>query len=388
LVKDLDELADQYVIVNLDGSLSVPSPNTVTVDRDLLDYRRVVSVTVTSILKDVEIKDIYREDRRTLQIKNTTAQPLITRYGTIEAKATQEFVYDNPLGVIPVVCFHNRRSANETNGRVIYAADMLLLSRYDDLASKTIDASALMGTPIPVWENVSSVQDEKAALETVNGHYEPNLDGIYEPVSAINFDPNAGMFTTGAFSFKGPPIGFTKDIRDTLKLLFLLILEEHQIPETIWGGEMGQARATSVVQMKTFHSMIKGYRLDLEGTFEPEKGRIEGMIGLASLWLRTKALTDKKLVVDAIAARWPALDEMDETIMLDRVKYLHDGGMLSDVTTVELLDVVEDPAGEVEKAKAEAAAKQDAFDAAMNADLQNDPLVDPNADPNAQGAAA
>jgi hypothetical protein len=384
LLRDLDELGDQYAIVNLDGSISIPSPDTVTVERDILDYRRVTAIKVTTKLKDFEIVDTYTATLRTIAIKNITSAPLDTAYGPIESQATLTLEYDNPLGVIPVTSFHGRRSANETNGRVVYADDILLLSRYDDLTNKGIDAAALMGTPIPVWSNVTDVEEEKAALETETGH----LDAEGNAETAIDFDPNAGIITTGNFDFKSPGAGFTQDIRDMLKLLFLLILEEHQIPETVWGGELGQARATSVEQMKTFHAMIEGFRTDLEGTFAPDKGRIEGLQGLVSVWLRTKALTDKKLVVDALALDWPALAMMDEKLMFEKVKYLGDTGRLSDVSVVDLLDVVEDPEGEVEKAKAEIDANRDPFDADIDEGLADEDDGDPEEDADIDDEAA
>jgi hypothetical protein len=390
LIKDLQELADQYVIVNLDGSISVPSPDTVTVQRDKLDYRYVMSVTVTNRLPDAVIKDIYYPDRREIVIENIIDKPLTTRYGIIQPKATETITFDNPLGVIPVACFHNRRSANETNGRVEYSGDMLLLSRYDDLATKTIDAAALMGTPIPTWEGVD-VDSEKAKLETSTGKYVANAEGEYEPEKAVQVDLTGGMFTSGTFSLKGPTGGFTDDIRATLKLIFLLILEEHGIPEAIWGGEMGQSRSTSVEQMKTFHATIDGFRLDLEGMFTPEQGRIEGLLGLASLWLRVKALTDRQIVVDAMAVDWPVLAQTDKKLIFEKLKWLKEQGLISDVTAVDQCDVVEDPEGEVEKARAEAEARKDAFDKAMAADLEDDPLVKPDAeepDPEDEKAAA
>jgi hypothetical protein len=376
LLRDLDELGDQYCIVNLDGSISIPSPDTVYVRRDPLDYRRVTAISVFTKLNDVEVKDTYTATKRTIDIKNTTTEAIDTRYGKISEGGIRTLEFDNPLGVIPVTSFHGRRSANETNGRVVYADDILLLSRYDDLANKGMDAAALMGTPIPVWSGVTDVDEEKESLETETGTYD--VEGNAE--TAINFDVNAGVITTGNFDFKSPGIGFTKDIRDILKLLFLLILEEHQIPETVWGGELGQARATSVEQMKTFYAMIEGFRTDLEGIYDPDKGRVEGLMGLANVWLRTKALTDKRLVVDALTAAWPALAQTDEKLMFEKVKYLGDTGRLSDVTVVEILDVVEDAKGELEKARAEAEEKADAFDAAMAADLEDDPLVKPDAD--------
>ena len=61
-------LGDQFVIINADGTWSVPSPDTVIVDRDPYDYRPVLAVRVETKLTDFTIIDEYREDGRTVTI--------------------------------------------------------------------------------------------------------------------------------------------------------------------------------------------------------------------------------------------------------------------------------------------------------------------------------
>ncbi len=69
LYRDHMGLGDQYVIVNADGSLSVPSPDTVTEEHDPLDYRAVTAVRVETRLGEHTVIDEYRAEGRTLTVQ-------------------------------------------------------------------------------------------------------------------------------------------------------------------------------------------------------------------------------------------------------------------------------------------------------------------------------
>jgi len=90
LYRDSLGLGDQYVIMNVDGTLSIPSPDTVTIQRNMLDYRRWDAVIVVTKLNGWEITDEYRRLDRTVTYKEG---------GEVRAVQT----YPNLLGVIPVV---------------------------------------------------------------------------------------------------------------------------------------------------------------------------------------------------------------------------------------------------------------------------------------------
>lgn len=156
MVNDLYGLGDQYVIVNMDGSLSVPSPDTVEVEYDLTDYRRLRKVTITTKLDKATITDTYTDEMRYLKVKTAAwkeTQPdgTIINHPAVDYPVQQ---YPNLIGRIPIVHFANERSANETHGHPIYEALRHLFSRYNDLLEKALDGAELMGNPIPTFQGV------------------------------------------------------------------------------------------------------------------------------------------------------------------------------------------------------------------------------------------
>ena len=68
-LEDLSALGDMYIIINLDGSLSMPSPETVDVEYDPLDYRRPLHFRVTTNLSKAVVIDDFDEHGRTMTIK-------------------------------------------------------------------------------------------------------------------------------------------------------------------------------------------------------------------------------------------------------------------------------------------------------------------------------
>lgn len=362
ITRDLYGLGDQYVIVNMDGTLSIPSPDTVDVQRDPLDYRRITSVTICAKYQNAKVEDTYTEDLRTVFIDNTSDKDLVTRFGIIPAKSKLTFEFDNLIGIIPVVHFACDRSADETNGRPLADGMVRLLSRYDDLFEKALDGAETLSDPIPVLSVEPGTVEEMYNLNTVETS-EQDEDG--NPVRKLDLGYLKAIITTKGFSFASPG-SFTGDISSMLGLLFLLLLEHVRIPETVWGGELGQSRSSTVEQMDTFRQYILERRLQLEG--ERTGTGSDGMLKLLYLYLLVKALTDPQIIVGYAAMLWQPLDIKDEKLEFEKVKYAHGTGNLTDATMVDKLDIVTNPEEEVEAAHEEAQARQDAFDAAMDAD--------------------
>ena len=142
--KDALGLGDQYIILNADASISLPSPDTVTVRRDILDYRRVVSVTVETRLDGYVMTDEYRADGRTVTVKKGD-----------KILSTQQ--YENLLGVIPVVHIAHDRSGNETYGHPIHEELKPLYDQYDDLIYKQLDGAKLLGNPLLTFAGMEDI---------------------------------------------------------------------------------------------------------------------------------------------------------------------------------------------------------------------------------------
>lgn len=381
LINDLKSVGDQYVIVNGDGSISVPSPDTVKYEYFDLDYRQPKQATITTKVGKFTATDEYRLDGRTLKIQSADplliADLLLDGYEMVDGKIdTVKKDFENLIGRLPVIHFANDRSANETHGRPMYEAMLHLWARYDALLEKAMDAAEIMSNPIPVFKLLELLE---TAAENKSPTDETWLDdnGSSRSRERIEFDRFATILLNidengnkEEFDLVSPESGYTDDIKAMLKLLFLLTLENLRIPEVVWGGELGQARASASEQMKTFYMHIAGERLRLEGAGGDDLLGAEAQGGLHELydvWLRTRALIDRKVVVMPVRVNWPEIGEAADETTLKWADSMHDKGIITDETHVKMSGRVENAAAEVEAAKAQMAEKQDAYDAAVDA---------------------
>lgn len=332
LYEDHLGLGDQFVIVNADGSLSVPSPDTVKVTRDELDYRQVLAVEIETRTSGRTIVDRYEPDRRTVTVKKGN-------------QVISEETYSNLIGVIPVVHLAHGRSGNETNGHSIHEPLLPLCDQYDDVLYKQLDGAKLLGNPIPVFEGMENIDSVLNANAPAEQDTYTDKDGTTATRTQITIDQHAVLLVGkgGSFKFAAPPTGFSSDTTQSLKSLFLLILDHTGIPEFIWGNELSSARASAEVQMTQWVHDIVGLQ------------RVSGgwVLRLAALWLRMAALTDPRLIVGRLGLTWAPLVEEDRTLRLEEIRFANDANLLTGETALRLLDLVEDPEGEAKAAQEE-----------------------------------
>lgn len=354
LAVDKYGLGDQYVAVNPDASLSTISPELVTLEWDDLDYRRVTKVRVETRLEAYHITDEYTETGRTVTIR-TSGKASSARL----QMGGQPTEYENLIGRLPVVHFANDRGTNEIYGRPLYEALYHLFSRYDDLLEKAIDGAELMGNPIPAFEGMENISETIEANATQDDESYTDIDGNGETRNLINWDRLSVLFIGkgGSFNFKSPGAGFTNDVRDMLKSLFYLLLDYTRVPEYVWGGAISSSRASAETQQDPFHQYIEGRRVEFEGDGgDADLGLSArgGLHELCDVWLRTKALTDPRVVVGPVQVTWPELASEDWTRMREWVQYLHGANLITDETAVTMFGKIEDAAAEVETAREEA----------------------------------
>ncbi len=333
-------LGDQYIIVNADGTLSIPSPDTVRVERDPLDYRAVTAVEIETRTGEYAITDRYEPAVRTITTKRG-------------AQIVEQVSYQNLLGRIPVVHLANGRSANETNGHSIHETLRPLYDQYDDVIYKQLDGAKLLGNPLLTFEGMESIGDVLNANDPATPETYTDKDGNTVTRPQLNIDQNAILLVGkgGSAKFTSPPVGFSEDTRNALKSLFLLVLDHTGIPEFIWGNEVSSGRSSTEVQLTQWTRDIQGRRADAE----------RWLLELCEVWLLTEALTDPRLVVDELAVAWPPLINEDADLELRRIQYARDEALITSRTALELLRLVDDSQAEVERAQAEADARREAL---------------------------
>lgn len=362
LYEDGMALGDQYVIVNADNSLSIPSPEQVDQVED--DLGNKIGFKVTTKLEKATLIDEYRLDGRTLTIKRAGQSDEVQQY-------------TNLIGRLPVIHFANDKGNNETNGRPIYERLLRLFRRYDDLLEKGLDGVELMGNPIPVFEGLENIDETIEANATQETETYFDAEGNVESRPVIRFDRLAALFVGkgGSFDFKSPATGFTEDMKNVLKLLFLLMLDSTRIPEFVWGGAVASSKASAEAQMPPFVMFIEGRRAKLEGIGADDVlGREAqgGMLELIDVWLRTRRLTDPQIVVAPVSITWPELIAEDETVKLARLDFAKRNNLITDETALTQLDLVDDPAAEVEAAQEEAKEREDEFAARLDQEVNDE----------------
>lgn len=385
LMVDLFGLADQYVIVNPDGSLSVPSPDTVDRVYDPVDYRRLTEITVRSNLGTLQISDQYRLDGRTIRIKNTSRDSVETVFGTVAGRETLVAEFENLIGRLPVVHFANDRGTNETGGRPMYAALVGWFGWYNDLLVKALNGAKRLSNPILAWIGLTDIEATKEDNSRDVGATYQDEDGTIQNRSQVDIDEDEPVIFLGVGAdakFIGPQSGFTGDIWQMLKGLYLLFMEHLHLPDVVMGFELSSARASAVEQIKTFYAHIKGRRTALEGEGTDDLLMVEargGLLAVIDIWLRYKALTDRRVMVGPVTLTWPELDTVDEELTFKWAQYLDKQGYIRAATANKLSGRIEDPEGELEAAEEEDAQRNppEAWQQeGQNAEADETPMMD------------
>lgn len=363
LYEDAMGLGDQYPIINANGSISVPSPDTVEVLRDPLDYRKVLLIRITAKYPKATIIDEYRPDGRTVTIKQVGA----------DGKQLEPQVehFTNLIGRIPFVHIAHDRSGNETNGHSIHEDLLKLYDQYDDVIHKQLDGAKLLGNPILAFvgmENIAAVIDANKPI-TDETYLDRDGNEVTRPM--LNVDANSVMLIGkgGDGKFIAPPTGFTADTTQALRSLFLLILWRLGITESLWGGELSSARATSETQLTQFAKELRGLQKNNGGW----------VARLCKIWLQFKALTDPQIIVDKLSVEWPSAVQEDKALLLEFIKVAKADGLIEPETELRLLELVDDPEDEVKRGQAAAQVQAQQEHANAVALIQAKPQAKPGA---------
>src|SRR5262249_5548738 len=138
-----------YIFVNPDCTLSVASPETVTIEYSASDYRKMERVIVRTKMQMARVEDVYTDTSRTVTINY------------YDERGTKLYEYENLIGRIPMVHWANDRSSNEIWGRPIYQAGLPIMYLYDNLVKNIIEGVTLLGTPIPMFTGLDNPTETK-----------------------------------------------------------------------------------------------------------------------------------------------------------------------------------------------------------------------------------
>lgn len=334
-------LGNQYLICNPDGTWSVASPETVTVEYSASDYRRVERVIIRTKMQQAKVEDVYTADKRTI----------LTHY--YDERGTVIDEYENLIGRIPIVHFANERSANEIYGRPMYEAGLEIMWRYDALFNNILEGVTLLGTPIPAFVNLENPTETKQNNSTAVHYQDAEGNDQVEYITRLDRQTALYLGKGGDVKMLATNVGFTKDSIDTLHQLKLQWCNITHTPEFMLGGAIASSKASTETQMPPFIQYINFRRLMLEGQGADPALGIEargGLLEMIDIWLRTVKLLNPDIVLGPVQIKWPEID-----IYGDQTKYLWGSlfaGMnkVTDETLLGMSGYIADPSAEVMKA--------------------------------------
>jgi hypothetical protein len=369
--KDASALGDAYLVVNPDATLTLVSPDQVTVQTAALDPSVVTGYTITTELTGQTIENADGSKTKTPAVTITDQYTRAERVIAIklDGRPQQPMRFPNLIApLLPVIPLHNDRESNELYGHPIYEALHKLFARYDDVISKSLDGVEIMGRPIPVAEGLQDVDGAMDANST-RTEQDPRTG---EMIRVVDFEDLSMLWLGEGASFKfAAPGSFSADSTAMLKKLFYLMLEHIGIPEWAWGGAIASSKASVDAQMPAFAGYVGGRRTASSGPLRE----------LARVWLAVKRLTMPLPTETMLRVVYPPIMAEDETLRVTKIKMAADSGLIQRETQLALLDLVEDPAMEVDAAASESAeqvqAERDRFDREFDA-LANQQNGDPS----------
>ena len=268
-MSDALALGDGFMLVEPLGKLVRLSPDTVEIDVAADDVTRIERLVISTILdEENSIIDTWTPYTRSItrKINGTELEPEL---------------YENTLGIVPLVHLAWGRTANEIYGHPVYEQLLQVFSRYHDLLSSTLRGVELMGTPLPVakgLENVKRAIEQNATgtatIRTGDGRAVTRTEVDWEQLRSQMLWLEGGA----DFDFKAPA-PFASDSRSMLKLLFLIIIESVSIPEFVFGTAIASSKASADAQMPAFTRVVEYWRLQIEAP----------ILLLLEIWLANEA---------------------------------------------------------------------------------------------------
>jgi len=350
-------LADIYLVVNADLSITVVPPNVVEpmVD-EANDYSKLIGWRITEThphptrLHDMmTITDEYTETERTRKISKNGA--------TMSVKS-----YPNLIGRIPVIHIANNRGVDETFGHAEGEALLTALQQYGIIFSAAIAGNKKQGRPTPVIEKMGTVQQIDAFWERF-GHKETREleDGTTETYWELDLDTDNVITLGGDAVFRwAQPGSFAADATAFLGLIFYLMLQHTEVPEFIWGNAIASSKASAESQMEPFVKFIEKKR----GACQWLKDLAMVVAAYLSIWERGVSVKDES----ALSVQWPNLTQDDQRLTLDAIKLGLERGLLDDETALSLMPLdIENPAEVLQKVKDQMEAQRAEEDARQEA---------------------
>lgn len=328
---------DAWLVVNSDLSVTLLPPDVVDPIVAETDFSQIIGWRVTQSLQHPDslarmvVIDEYYADRRVHRVE-------------VNGVMTQERVYPNLLGRLPIVHIANQPNAGEVFGHPEAEGLLPLLHKYGEVFEAAIEGNVLQGRPTPVllFETINDLDkfdEENATYET-----QTLPDGRTMQVKIYDLDLSQLLVASGAtFSYEAPG-NFTEDTTRLLEIMYYLILQHAEVPEFMFGNAIASSKASAESQLGPFIEFVKARRGEM-GAWLTE---------IAMIVLAYLSLTTPRVSTQTPTLQWEALDQEDGKLTLETIRWAYATGLLDELTALMLIPVeVEDPEAVLAKARVE-----------------------------------
>jgi len=318
--EDAEGLADIYLVINADLSVTIVPPDVVEPIVAEDDYSRIVGWRIrehhphpTEFSRTMIVTDEYTDTERVRTVE-------------IDGKTLPPKHYRNLIGRCPVIHIPANVRVGEVFGHPAGEALLELLHRYGEVILAAIEGNIRQGRPTPVgkFDSVEALENFFNMFGRTETH--ELADGTTETVTVIDFDSDQFFGVTGDFKWESPG-NFGDDVEKILGLLFYLMLQHTEIPEFVWGNAIASSKASAESQMPPFVRWV-----------DKKRGAVEGWaLEVARVVLGYLALTEAGVsAADEPAAQWEDLTGSDGRLTLDTLTWAVTEGLVDDETALRI----------------------------------------------------
>ena len=302
-------MADYFMVVNPDESVTVVPPNVVEPLVDEQDYARQVGWRITRVYAHPQkpwltqtIIDDYTTSKRTRTVFRSNGQKTVSSYRNLS-------------GLIPVIHIANNLRGGELFGHPEAEALVQAFHHYNEVLDAAIVGNIRQGRPTPVFKKLGSSDNLQQFIEAFGQKKTRSLpDGTSETYTEIVFSSDLVVYLgeTGEFEYAQPG-SFTADTMNITQLLFYIIIQHSEQPEFIWGNAIAGSRASAETQLPPFVRWA-----------EKEQGRAEKWLIPLVQYIRALKSTyepDVKYDPDEKPkVKWAPLSDKDGQLTLEALK--------------------------------------------------------------------
>lgn len=332
-------LADYYIVVNPDLTLTLKSPNVVFPIVDEANFGRIIGWRIEEEYPHPTEPGRYQIhiDEYRLEGAGEFGSGRV-RIIMDNGREISRQTFRNLIGRLPVIHVPNLKRANEVFGHSEGEPLIPLLHLYGEILEAGAEGNIRQGRATPTIENMGSTQAVEQFWDRFGKTRTQVLpDGSTETEQYLEFDADKllTLADTGVFNWKSPA-PFIGEVERILGLLYYLFLEHVELPEWVLGTAIPGSQASANTQVEPLVKFIEKKRSLAEKWIIELAQVVLGYMGVVDVAVQT---------AEAPTIKWDDITTKDGQLTLAMVKFAREENLLDRKTTLSLLSAldVEDP---------------------------------------------